>query len=434
MTSQSVGENLLYVPSKKMSIDVDAVNERLNGLVTLLRAVGIDSGDVGALAKTVGKGGGLADGVRQLDDDQIDAIIRKLQQAQEEAPQIIAALEAHAEARSLGGAGGSSERSKRVSRPVAASRAPPPPQETQEDESEEDDDDEDANYPMVGHGVSDDISVVSDLTTPTVVHGANIPDEEHYKDTLPPMIIGGGPGHSFPMMLNPSKRKNLVSSVRPSAQTTARRPAPPSVRPGPVSAAQLKRRPAPPPPTAARTPVDARKPTARSSRPSSSGGSTGSGSNPSKSRTESSTEGKKKVLKKKVPTSAAAPPSRPVRPPPPEQNWPSDDGWNAFESGSRPKTKKSGAATVIDTDGFLVGDVNFDPSPVADTGRPTRNAAGDLEVSQQSRRKVPSKTRSRSPKPERDSREETFAQLRTKTPSNSESGRPRRSRRASLAM
>lgn len=405
-----------------MSIDVDAVNERLNGLVTLLRAVGIDSGDVGALAKTVGKGGGIADGVRQLDDDQIDAIIRKLQQAQEEAPQIIAALEAHAEARSLGG-GGSSE-SRRASRPAAA-RKPQPPQETQEDESEEDD--EDANYPMVGHGVSDDISVVSDLTTPTVVQGANIPDEEHYKDTLPPMVIGGGPGHSFPMMLNPSKRKNLVSSVRPSAQTTARRPAPPSVRPGPVSAAQLKRRPAPQP-SGARAPVDARQPTTRSSRPTSSGGSTGSGNNPSSSRTGV----KKKVLKKKTPTGAVAP-TRQVRPPP-EQTWPSDDGWNAFESGSRPKSKKSGAATVIDTDGFLVGDVNFDPFAVADTGRQTNNAAGDLEVSQQTRRKASSKTRSRSPKPERNTREETFAQLRTKTPSSSDNGRPRRSRRASLAM
>jgi hypothetical protein len=416
-----------------MSIDVDAVNERLNGLVTLLRAVGIDSGDVGALAKSVGKGGGIADGVRQLDDDQIDAIIRKLQQAQEEAPQIIAALEAHAEARSLGGGGGGSSENRRAAR--SSSRAPPPPQPTQEEESEEDEDDDDANYPMVGHGVSDDISVVSDLTTPTVMQGTNIPDEEHYKDTLPPMIIGGGPGHSFPMMLNPSKRKNLVSSVRPSAQTTtARRPAPPAVRPAAVSAAQLKRRPAP---SAVRAPLDARQettrqPSTRPSRSSSSGGSTGSGNNPSSSRTGVV---KKKVLKKKPPTAAAAPPTKPVKSPPPtEQSWPSDDGWNAFESGSRPKARKSGAATVIDTDGFLVGDVNFDPFAVAETGRHSRNAAGDLEVSQQARRKAPSKTRSRSPKPERSTREETFAQLRTKTPSGADGGRPRRSRRASLAM
>jgi hypothetical protein len=420
-----------------MSIDVDAVNERLNGLVTLLRAVGIDSGDVGALAKSVGKGGGIADGVRQLDDDQIDAIIRKLQQAQEEAPQIIAALEAHAEARSLGGGGGGGSSENRRAARNSSRAPPPPPQPTHEVESEEDedDDDDDANYPMVGHGVSDDISVVSDLTTPTVMQGTNIPDEEHYKDTLPPMIIGGGPGHSFPMMLNPSKRKNLVSSVRPSAQTTtARRPAPSAVRPAAVSAAQLKRRPAPTP-SAVRAPLDTRQETTRQSstrpsRSSSSGGSTGSGNNPSSSRTGVV---KKKVLKKKPPT-AAAPPTKPVKPPPHEQSWPSDDGWNAFESGSRPKAKKSGAATVIDTDGFLVGDVNFDPFAVAETGRHSRNAAGDLEVGQQARRKAPSKTRSRSPKPERSTREETFAQLRTKTPSGSDGGRPRRSRRASLAM
>lgn len=400
-----------------MSVDVDAVNERLNGLVTLLRAVGIDSGDVGALAKRVGKKGGLADGVRQLDDDQIDAIIRKLQQAQEEAPQIIAALEAHAEARSLGGGKTGSSQSRRGTETTSRRAA----QQTQQDESEEDDDD-DANYPMVGHGVSDDISVVSDLTTPTVVHGVNIPEEEHYKDSLPPMIIGGGPGHSFPMMLNPSKRKNLVSSVRPSAQTTARRPGPPNVRP--VAAAQVKRKPAPAQ-SGTRAPVDPRNPNTRSSRPPNSSGSTGS--NPSSSRTET----KKKVLKKKAPT-VTAPSPRPIRPPT-EQNWASDGGWNAFESGSRPKPKRSGAATVIDTDGFLVGDVNFDPFSVADGGRQT-TAAGDLEVSQQTRRKAPSKTRSRSPRPERSSREETFAQLRTKTPSSSDSGRPRRSRRASLAM
>ena len=61
-----------------MSVDVDAVNERLNGLVTLLQAVGVDSGDVAGVGGASGgsKSGGIPD-ARQLDDSQIEAIIRK---------------------------------------------------------------------------------------------------------------------------------------------------------------------------------------------------------------------------------------------------------------------------------------------------------------------------------------------------------------------
>jgi hypothetical protein len=143
------------------------VNAKLSSIVTLLKAVGVDGG----------KGG------KTLDDDQIQAIIRKLQNAQAEAPQIIAALEAH------------------------ASRQPEPPQPQYEEEDEEEEDDDDANYPMVGPGCSDDISVVSDLTTPTVVSSLNVADEEHYKETLPPMLVGS-------MLIAPTKRKNLVNNPR----------------------------------------------------------------------------------------------------------------------------------------------------------------------------------------------------------------------------
>lgn len=143
------------------------VNAKLNGIVTLLKAVGVDGG----------KGG------KSLNDDQIQAIIRKLQSAQTEAPQIIAALEAH------------------------SNRQTEPPQPQYEEEDDDEDDDDDANYPMVGPGCSDDISVISDLTTPTVVSSLNVPDEEHYKETLPPMVVGS-------MLIAPTKRKNLVNSSR----------------------------------------------------------------------------------------------------------------------------------------------------------------------------------------------------------------------------
>jgi len=192
-----------------MSVDVDAVNERLNGLVTLLKAVGVDgmSPDKGG---TASKKGGLPD-ARQLDDQQIEAIIKKLQMAQTEAPQIIAALEAQAASK------------KRMQQQQQHRKPQEPPEQKQQhvEEEEEDDDDEDsfdedANYPMVGPGCSDDCSVVSDLTTPTVLAGVSVPDEEHYRDTLPPMIVGGGGrDHAPPMMIAPTKRKNLVGAVKP---------------------------------------------------------------------------------------------------------------------------------------------------------------------------------------------------------------------------
>jgi hypothetical protein len=217
-----------------MSVDIDAVNERLNGLVTLLKAVGVDSqldkGDMDRVSKGMGNDlNGLPD-TRQLNDDQIEAIIKKLQQAQAEAPQIIAALEAHAEARSLtgggGGGGGGSTASKQQQhqqqhpskkQPEVQKQQQQQQQQQQQKVEEEDEDsdefDEDANYPMVGAGVSDDISVVSDLTTPTVCTGVHVPEEEHYRDTLPPMIIGGVGAPS--MIISAPKRKNLVSQVRP---------------------------------------------------------------------------------------------------------------------------------------------------------------------------------------------------------------------------
>jgi hypothetical protein len=82
-------------------LDVETVNERLNGLVTLLKAVGVDSFGEGTNSDNFndtngnGKRSTIPD-ARQLDDEQIAAIIKKLQLAQSEAPQIIAALEAQA--------------------------------------------------------------------------------------------------------------------------------------------------------------------------------------------------------------------------------------------------------------------------------------------------------------------------------------------------
>jgi hypothetical protein len=252
-----------------MSVNVDAVNERLNGLVTLLKAVGIDSLDkssVDRVSKNLamaaaqnnrnGKGGNSnGQSAAKLDDEQIEAIIRKLQMAQpqqsESTPQIIAALEAAASASK----GRPANQVRRNQKHYEQEEDEEEEEEDEEEEEEDDDDDEDddeldedANYPMVGHGVSDDISVVSDLTTPTVVSSLNVPEEENYRDTLPPMIIGGGAAP--PMMIAPTKRKNLVGSVRPQSQSMQhQRPgghgiAPPSRR-GDVAPARPVRASAP---------------------------------------------------------------------------------------------------------------------------------------------------------------------------------------------
>ena len=210
-----------------MSVDVDAVNERLNGLVTLLKAVGVDamSNEKGG---TASKKGGLPD-ARQLDDAQIEAIIKKLQMAQSEAPQIIAALEAQAASKKRQQQSQRQPQQQQQHHHHHSNRHPqePPEQkhvEEEEEDSDEDSFDEDANYPMVGHGCSDDVSIMSDLTTPTVLVGVPVPEEEHYRDSLPPMIVGGGGrGDAPPMLIAPTKRKNLVGAVKPAGGAAAMR-------------------------------------------------------------------------------------------------------------------------------------------------------------------------------------------------------------------
>lgn len=316
-----------------MSVDVDAVNERLNGLVTLLKAVGVDSLDNGDMSKVNGGLGGLPN-AQQLDDDQIEAIIKKLQQAQAEAPQIIAALEAHAEARSLTGS-----QSK-------ASRRQPEPEPEEEEEEDDDEFDEDANYPMVGHGVSDDISVVSDLTTPTVLTGVPVPEEEHYRDALPPMIIGGG-GHDAPaMIIAAPKKKNLVGQVRPGGPP---RRAPPR---GPGGAAAARRNKYQNTMAKLGEHEEPQAPVRRPRPKQRPAGSNG------------------QVVRKKKPA-----PQHHSELGGSRQNEFANDSWNAFEN--KPKVPNK-APTMIDNDGFLTAE-GFDPFGADSSSNPFKSSAGDLE-------------------------------------------------------
>ena len=210
-------------------VDVETVNERLNGLVNLLKAVGVDeSGNAKRKNNhsSYNKNSAVPD-ARQLDDQQIAAIIQKLQMAQSEAPQIIAALEAQAKMKQR-----QRQRQPQVEEEEEEEEEVQEEEEEEDDEDDSYDDDDDGNYPMVGPGCSDDVSVVSDLTTPTVVQNPHVNEEEHYRDNhaLPPMLIiggGGGGGNHHqqqlpPMLIAPTKRKNLVGSVR--ANTLAATP------------------------------------------------------------------------------------------------------------------------------------------------------------------------------------------------------------------
>ncbi|KAL7579743.1 hypothetical protein ACA910_021885 [Epithemia clementina (nom. ined.)] len=366
-----------------MSVDVDAVNERLNGLVTLLKAVGVD-GETARNA-SADKNGAAMDMARQLNDEQIEAIIKKLQQAQTEAPQIIAALEAHAEARSLNGS--SSPKSNKHRDEEVVEEEVVEEQTEIEEETEEDDDefDEDANYPMVGHGVSDDISVVSDLTTPTVLAGSSVPEEEHYRETLPPMIIGGVGEPS--MIISAPKRKNLVSQVRappvgllgaPGARGRNVVAGPPAYIGPPVSAAggAAAARRKMYQDTMAKLAENPNGlafvgPSAVPSKPSKGGLMTTPSSKSSGSKFGSDSSASKPKKKSSSRKSSS--------------NTSSSSDWNSFEEkNSKAKSSSSKGAsssttgqTVIDDDGFLVGDCNFDPFAVS--SNPFKSPAGDLE-------------------------------------------------------
>lgn len=426
--------------------DVDAVNERLNGLVTLLQAVGVGSSDVDRVSKNFAKGEfGLPD-ARQLNDDQVEALIRKLQLAQAEAPQIIAALEAHAEARSLSGGGGSARNEGKK----------PTRQEEEEDDDDSSDYDEDANYPMVGHGISDDISVVSDLTTPTVVQGVNVPEEEHYRDTLPPMIVGGGPA-APPMMINPTKRKNLVSQVGrsggPGIAPPPRRNTPAERRSGGAAAARLNKyqstmaklhenphskgfagpghvSPKKPPPQKAAPPPSA-EPPMRQPRPAASRRASISGPAPAGN-----------MVKKRVPKSSKEASNFSELASSRANTWesPSSD-WGAFDA-HPPRRSASSNTKAIDDAGFLVGD-SFDP--FSTDANPFRNASVSKRDPFSSNASsdgfdafgTGGEVRKPRPKPRPDGQQQRPpSQRKAPGPSTSASSgaRPRRARRASLAM
>jgi hypothetical protein len=233
--------------------DSGGVNDRLNGLVTLLQSVGIDGVDSDVLleqqkrqtnSKTKGNNKSMpkkktssthdSTSANISNDAQILEIVKKLQQAQADSPEILEALkspELLALASLAAQKQGLQARAPEPSKPVATSL---------DDVIDVDDD----NYPKIGPGYSDDISVVSELSTPTVMTRQHVADEEYYSELKAGgqgvvSSIGGGlasgrlartsrttpnrPGLGVGK-LGAGKTKNMVGQVRPLA---ARRAIPP---------------------------------------------------------------------------------------------------------------------------------------------------------------------------------------------------------------
>lgn len=85
------------------------------------------------------------------------------------------------------------------------------------------------SYPKIGPGYSDSISVVSDLTTPTVMPGQVVPEEEHYAG--PPLQIDFSRRAPRPQLRRPSLEHNISAGSAPAATPRDRRASTSDLRP-----------------------------------------------------------------------------------------------------------------------------------------------------------------------------------------------------------
>jgi len=173
--------------------DSSGVNERLNGLIAILQSVGIDGVDSDALleqqkrSKTKSNSNKTTPKKKSADnnaattssDAQILEMVKKLQQAQVDSPEIFEALKSP----ELLALASLAAQTKGLQ---ASAPEPAKPVATSLDDVFGDDDD---NYPKIGPGYSDDISVVSELSTPTVMTRQSVSDEEYYRE-----VRAGGQG------------------------------------------------------------------------------------------------------------------------------------------------------------------------------------------------------------------------------------------------
>jgi len=207
--------------------DSGGVDEQLKGLVTLLQSVGIDGVESSVLVeqqkrmskrnpKRKGKSSKNAvannAATTTTSDAQILEIIKKLQQAQSDSPEILEALKnpqllalatLAAQKQTIQGQGRSSTRGQTKPKKSGAPSL---------DDVIDDDDDQ---YPKIGPGYSDEVSCISDISTPTVMTHQKVADEENYRE------VKGGPGALPPMHSMLGTPGEPVAGARPTRSSRA---------------------------------------------------------------------------------------------------------------------------------------------------------------------------------------------------------------------
>lgn len=76
--------------------------------------------------------------------------------------------------------------------------------------------DDDDHYPKIGPGYSDEVSCISEISTPTVMSSQKVLDEEHYRE------VKGGPG-ALPPLLAVGKEGTSSGGSRPTRRSTSGR-------------------------------------------------------------------------------------------------------------------------------------------------------------------------------------------------------------------
>jgi hypothetical protein len=182
----------------------DGATKSVNALLDLLAVISLDSIDNDYLDRERERctlelrqyHNSLPNGGSQALDQQVEKLIQQLQDALDDAPE---------RDLNISGAAAAADREYERDRPVVDSEEDR--RQYLEREMSE------TSYPKIGPGYSDEISVISELTIPTVVPG-HVPDEERY-DHGPPMDIDFTQQKRRPPLRRPSleNKPNIPTSI-----------------------------------------------------------------------------------------------------------------------------------------------------------------------------------------------------------------------------
>ena len=143
-------------------------------------------------------------------DEQVENLTKQLEECRKETPERIEIEEAQP-------ARVTYKPASRTRRPSKQMKPTHPPPDTEDRRQQLQREFSEMSYPKIGPGYSDTISVVSDLSIPTVVTNLHVAEEEYYKD-LPGMQIGiqRQPSIGSNMMTAPPEREDESILMAPS--------------------------------------------------------------------------------------------------------------------------------------------------------------------------------------------------------------------------